>query len=125
MNRMPLDLYDEMPKPMRNYITHYGWHFNKEAFLYAQSLMYKKDAAGKETPVKALSKSQVKEILEKHDVVLKNDILYDSLYVYHMGVADYLGSSIPDEAHLALYVKDTVDDVDAASDTTFRRWVAT
>lgn len=39
--------------------------------------------------------------------------------------ADYLGKSIPDKEHLAMYVKDTVDDVDASDETTFRRWVAT
>lgn len=39
--------------------------------------------------------------------------------------ADYLGSSIEDEHHLIKYVKDTVDDVDASDETTFRRWVAT
>ena len=38
---------------------------------------------------------------------------------------DYLGSSIKDENHLALYVKDTIDDVDASNETTFRRWLAT
>ena len=36
-----------------------------------------------------------------------------------------LGSSIKDENHLALYVKDTIDDVDASNETTFRRWLAT
>lgn len=39
--------------------------------------------------------------------------------------ADYLGKSIPDKEHLAMYVKDTIDDVDASDETTFRRWVAT
>lgn len=29
------------------------------------------------------------------------------------------------DLHLARYIKDTIDDVDASSETTFRRWMAT
>ena len=47
------------------------------------------------------------------------------MFVATMCKADYLGSSIKDENHLALYVKDTIDDVDASNETTFRRWLAT
>ena len=39
--------------------------------------------------------------------------------------ADYYGSSIPDEKHFALYIKDTIEDEDAADGTTMRRWYAT
>lgn len=35
--------------------------------------------------------------------------------------ADYYGSSITDEKHFALYIKDTIDD----AGTTMRRWYAT
>lgn len=39
---------------------------------------------------------------------------------------DYLGvSSITDERHFALYIKDTIDDEDAGDGTTMRRWYAT
>lgn len=51
--------------------------------------------------------------------------LYDYVYVANMGKADYLKSSIPDEAHLALYIKDTIDDPDAPDGATMRRWYAT
>ena len=27
---MPLDAYDELPKDMRAYLSHYGWHFGKK-----------------------------------------------------------------------------------------------
>lgn len=39
--------------------------------------------------------------------------------------ADYYGSSITDEKHFALYIKDTIDDEDAGDGTTMRRWYAT
>jgi len=124
-NRTALDIYDDMPKAMRRYISGYGWHFNKEAFTYAVSKMRKRDGAGKEAAIACLTREQVLDTLKKHGVALDNDTMYDGAFVYHMGVADYLGSSVPDEKHLALYVKDTIDDADSSTETAFRRWVAT
>ena len=51
--------------------------------------------------------------------------MYDYVFAATMCKADYLGSSIEDEEHLTKYIKDTIDDVDASDETTFRRWVAT
>lgn len=121
MRRTALDIYDDMPRYMRKYISNYGWHFNKQAFEYAVSLMRKKD----NSKITSVSRENVMETLKKQGVTLENDTLYDAAYVYHMGLADYYGSSIVDEKHLALYVKDTIDDADASSETAFRRWVAT
>ena len=64
-------------------------------------------------------------ILTTHNVYVSNKIMYDYVFVATMCKADYLGSSIKDENHLALYIKDTIDDVDASNETTFRRWLAT
>lgn len=50
---------------------------------------------------------------------------YDYMFVANMCKADYYGSSIEDEKHFALYIKDTIDDEDAADGTTMRRWYAT
>lgn len=41
-----------------------------------------------------------------------------------MGKPDLLKSSITDEQHLALYVKDVVDDVDAGDGEIMREWDA-
>jgi len=38
--------------------------------------------------------------------------------------ADFFGSSIIDDKHLALYVKDVIDDVDAPDGLVFNRWYA-
>jgi hypothetical protein len=38
--------------------------------------------------------------------------------------ADFLGSSIVDELHLAKYVKDVIDDDDAYDGIVFNRWYA-
>lgn len=47
------------------------------------------------------------------------------VFVGNMCKADYYGSSITDERHFALYIKDTIDDEDAGDGTTMRRWYAT
>ena len=52
------------------------------------------------------------------------DVDYDYVYVANMGKADLLKSSITDEQHLALYVKDVVDDVDAGDGEIMREWDA-
>jgi len=57
-----------------------------------------------------IPKEKVDEILNKNGVILNNNELYDYVYVYNMGNNDFLGSSISDEKHLALYVKDVIDD---------------
>lgn len=93
--RAALDMYDDMPKYMRKYLQNYGWHFNKALCSYAVSLMRKGGKALE--PVS-------KEYIDK---------------------ADYYGSSISDEKHFALYIKDTIDDEDAGDGTTMRRWYAT
>lgn len=38
--------------------------------------------------------------------------------------ADFLGSSITDEKHMALYIKDVIDDEDAYDGIVFNRWYA-
>lgn len=125
-NKTPLDIYDDMPKAMKKYIANYGWHFNKKAFEYAVSYMKTKDEnSGTSKPLKAISKDEIDKLLLKYSIELDNNIMYDYVYVANMCKADFLGKSIPDERHLVLYVKDTIDDVDASDTTTFRRWVAT
>jgi hypothetical protein len=125
MERAPLDIYDDMPSAMRKYISNYGWHFNKKACEYAVKQMKRENNKGDKVSIEPYTKDNVEDILTKYGVHLENDTLYDSVFVANMCKADYLGSSISDEMHLARYVKDTIDDVDASPETTFRRWVAT
>ena len=115
-----LDIYDNLPKHMRKYLQHYGWHFNKALYQYAVSLMKKNDKT-----LEPVSKEFVDKILQQHNVSLNHNIGYDYMFVANMCKADYYGSSIADEKHFALYIKDTIDDEDAADGTTMRRWYAT
>lgn len=41
-----------------------------------------------------------------------------------MAKADFLGSSVTDERHLALYIRDVIDDIDAPDGLIFNRWYA-
>lgn len=118
--RPALDLYDEIPSAMRRYLRHNGWHFNKALCNFAVSLMKKN---GKK--LDPISKENVDKLLEQYSIHLKNNIGYDYVFVANMCKADYYGSSITDDKHVALYIKDTIDDEDAADGTIMRRWYAT
>lgn len=122
MEKIPLDIYDDMPKPMKRYIAHFGWHFNKAAFQDAIKKMWKEDAAGRRIKIEYKSKEQVEEILKKHGIDLKYNTLYDAAYTYHMVMADYMGVSVDDERHVALSVKAIIDDPDKHGGNVFRHW---
>ena len=124
--RQPLDLYDDMPRDMRKYLSNNGWHFNKKACDFAVSLMKKENqSTKKKEKIEPYTKEQIDEMLKKYNVVLENNVGYDYVFVANMCKADYLKSSIADEHHLALYVKDTIDDIDAGDGVSMRRWYAT
>lgn len=118
-------MYDEMPHAMKAYLRNYGFHFNKKACEFAVSKMKKYNpTTGKKEKVELLSKDAVEDILRKYGITLEHATLYDHVYVYHMGLADYYKSSLPDENHLALFVKDTIEDTDASEGQVFNRWYA-
>ena len=123
MNRVNFTNYDSYPEAMLAYMRNYGPHFNKYLCQFAVSKMTKEDG-GKEISVKEYTKEQVDNILKQNDIRLKNNQLYDHVYVANMCKADFLGSSIMDERHLALYIKDVIDDIDATDGLIFNRWYA-
>ena len=116
MIRTSLNLYDDRPISMKRYLKYYGQHFNKKLCQFAVSKMNH----GK-TPI---TKEQVDEILKRYNISLSNNELYDYIYVYNMGNNDFMGSSIADEKHLAMYVKDVIDDEDGYDGIVFNRWYA-
>jgi hypothetical protein len=67
---------------------------------------------------------ELKALLEKHKIELDPKDLYNAVYVASMVKADYWGSSIEDEEHLAKYVEDVLCDVDAVEGQTFARFVS-
>lgn len=121
---MNFDDFLDLPEDMRVYLSHNGRHFSRKACEFAISQMKRKDANGKEVAVNKLRKEQVEDILKQHGVTLSKNKLYDFVFVCNMAMADYWQSAIEDEAHLARFVKDYIDDPDQAEGFVFNRWYA-
>ena len=124
MERASLSQYEEYPKEMLVYMRHYGPHFNRKMFEFAVSQMTYEGEDGKEKSVTPYTKDEISNLLSMHGVEVRRNQLYDAAYVATMCKADFLGSSIKDEKHLALYVKDVIDDIDAPDGLVFNRWYA-
>lgn len=118
MNR--LDYYDILPAGLEAYLSHYGWHFSKRMCEWAVSKM--RDRKGMK--VKTKTKEELESIFKSFGIEIENDHGYDIVYVYHMGLSDYMGSSISDDVHLSLYVKDVLDDKDGYDGIAFSRFLA-
>lgn len=119
------DNYSDMPRMMRNYLKHNGWHFSKKMCDWAVGMMRKQNkSTGKLEQIQAYTKEQVDDMLKRHNITLEKCKGYDYVYIANMAIADFLGSSIPDEAHLAKYVKDVCDDADGYSGMPFVRFYA-
>lgn len=121
---MRLDARDKFPSGMEEYLSVYGWHFSKKMCDWAVSRMYKTDANGKKNFIIPMSKDGVDEILKRYSLKVDNKIGYDYVFAANMCMADYMGSSIEDERHMALFVKDYVDDQDGYSELPFTRFYA-
>lgn len=112
--------YETMPEDLAIYMSHNGPHFNKEACKFAVSQMYKDE----DEDFVPFTKEQVTGLLQSYGVKVKNNKLYDAVYVANMCKADYLGDSVPTEEHVAKYIKNTLDDPDGLEGLTFNRWIA-
>lgn len=121
---MRLDARDKFPSGMEEYLSTYGWHFSKKMCEWATSNMYKLTASGSKTFITPMKKEGVDELLKRYGVKLNNKVSYDYVFAANMCFADYMGSSIEDEKHVALFVKDYVDDEDGYSELPFTRFFA-
>lgn len=123
MQRTDLTQYDLKPEGMINYLRYNGPHFTKKLLEFATSKMYKKQGTST-VAITPYTKEQVDQVLKTYGIVLKNNQLYDYVYVANMCKADFLGSSITDEKRLAMYIRDVIDDDDAYDGIVFNRWYA-
>jgi hypothetical protein len=114
---MRLDSREKFENGFEEYLSMYGWHFSKKLCKFATDNM-KKDGK-KITPY---TKEMIDMMLDKYGIELENKYGYDYVFVANMGKADYLGSSIVDEAHLAKYIKDYVDDEDGYPELPMSRY---
>ena len=115
--------YDEIPEGMMMYINNYGCHFNKKLCDEAANRMYT-ETNGKKEYIQPHTKEQIDQLLQVHGIKLERNKLYDCVYVANMCKADYLGKAVPDEKHLAMFVKDMIDDADAEEGFIFNRFYA-
>ena len=100
---------------MEEYLEDYGFHFNGKLFDFAVGMM--EDRNGK--PLNPWDKKKTEDILKTYGITLKNDMGHDAAYAINMARADYYGSSIIDEPHLAMFVKDYQDDPDGSPTRAF------
>ena len=107
------------PSGYAEYMSYYGKHFSKKMCEWAVSMM--KTDGGKS--IDTMDKEKVEGLLEQYGVKLENDKGYDKVYVANMCLADFYGRSVPDEQHLALYVKDLLDDPDGYEGLVFNRFM--
>lgn len=125
MDKRPLQSYDPIPDDMRAYLRNHDYTFSKKACEYAVSLMRKDNPVTKKPErIEPWTKEQVDELLKRHNITLENNIGYNYVYVANMIKADYYKSSIVDEAHAALAIKDIIDDVDDTPYSIFLCWMA-
>ena len=117
---MRLDYNEKLPSGMEEYIGYYGWHFSKKMCEWASKRMYKKRPDGKKVYITPYTKEQIETMSQRYGI--KFEISYDALYVANMCKADFFESSIIDEQHLIMYVKDVIDDPDAYEGMVFTRF---
>lgn len=116
-----LDNKMSYPSGMEEYLSFYGWHFSKKMCDWAVSKMYK-TKNGKKEPIKVMSKDEVEQLLKLHGITIENINGYDHVYIANMCRADFYGSSIIDDRHLAMFVKDYIDDSDSYNGMPFTRF---
>lgn len=114
----------DIPEDMKTYLSYYGMNFSKKLYEFAVSNMRRESADGKMEKVKPMSSDELKSLLSKHNIEIEHNDLYNALYLAAMVKADYWGSSIEDEEHLAKYIEDTLCDVDAAEGQILARYLA-
>ncbi len=119
MTHTDLTQYDVKPEGMVNYLRYNGPHFSEKLTKFAISKM-RKD----KQPLVPITQEALDKMLSSATVKLENAQLSDALYVANMAKADYFGSSISDEAHLAKFVKDYIDDEDGYDGIAFNRFLA-
>lgn len=114
------DDFDSIPRGMREYLSYNGRHFSKPLYEWAVRMMTTRSGE----KVRPVEKSVFDEKMRSGALTLKNDKGYDGPYVWCMASSDYLGSSISDEAHLSMYVRDYLDDPDGSPTRAFDEFYA-
>ena len=103
--------YDIKPEGFINYLRYYGPHFNKKLCEFACKQMQKTEYSTEKLDV----------LLQSYNIEIKNAKLNDTVYVANWCRNVFYGSSIADEKHFVLFIKDVFD---KESSFIFNRWYA-
>lgn len=104
-------IYDIRPEYFTNYLRYYGEHFNKKLCEFACSQM----------GIVEYNKEGLESLLKAHNIQLNNAKLYDAIYIANWCYNTFYKSSIEDENHFVLFLKDIFD---KESSLIFNRWYA-
>lgn len=118
-----LDSYTSYPSGMEEYLTYYGWHFSKKMCEWAVSRMFKLENKRK-VNIEMTDKEGLDALMKRYGLKLTKDSGYDAVYVLNMCKADYYGRSVRDEASLAQFIYDTIEDADSYEGMVFTRFYA-
>ena len=114
-----------LPEDMERYLSYYGFHFNKKLYEFAVNGMTKRNkTTGEEEGLSPLEIEDFEKSLKRYRVNIPDNNLYDAAYLASMIEADFWGSSIEDEEHMARYIKDVLCDVDGYEGIVFCRFIA-
>lgn len=102
------------------YIERHGRHFGKALFEFAVSLMRGRDGR----PLEIWDGERCSAFLKEQGVIPSRGNDHDAAYVVNMARADYYGSSLDDPRHLALFVRDYLDDIDGSPSRAFDEFCA-
>ena len=103
--------YDIKPEGFINYLRYYGPHFNKKLCEFACKQMQERE----------YSKEKLDALLQSHNTEIQNAKLHDAVYVANWCRNVFYGSSIADEKHFVLFIKDIFD---KEPNFIFNRWYA-
>ncbi len=109
---------------MQEYLELYGWHFSPKLCEWAVKRMKRRVSGGGVEPVTMMNKDKAEEMLKAYGIDCSNFIGYDHVYVLNMAKSDFYGSSIADEAKLARYVCDYLNDPDGYDEIALTRFYA-
>lgn len=116
-----LDVYEEMPSGMREYLSAYGWHFNKKLAEYATDTKRMKNADGTDH---RWTHEQVKEALERNGITIDRAKGFDCMYTANMAYSDFYPKPLSSELAVMQYVKAYIDDPDGEDGIALTRYYA-
>lgn len=103
--------YDIKPEAFLNYLRYYGEHFNNKLCEFACKHLSKQD----------YTKEKLDVLLQANKVEIPNAKLNDAVYLANWCKSTLFGSSIQDEKHLVLFLKDIFE---KESNLVFNKWYA-